>query len=156
VDQRKPMTRRHSSQLLTRAAALGAATGLRSSVGLAALVARRDRRSVAVLSRPAARPIAAVGFGIELVLDKLPTTPSRLEPPGLAGRTVFAALAAVALARSESASPVPAAVLASAVALVAAKVGHDVRAALASRLPDAAVAVAEDTVAIGVAMWATR
>ena len=36
-------------------------------------------------------------------------------------------------------------------ALAAAKVGHDARAALARRLPDPVVAVAEDAVAIGLA-----
>ena len=143
-------------QLLARAAALGAATGLRSSVGLATLVARRHDRSLGVLSRPAAGPIAVLALGSELVIDKLPMTPSRLEPPGLASRVVFAAFAAAAFARSESEFPVPAAVLASAIALVAAKAGHDARAALGRRVPDVAVALAEDGVALGLAAFATR
>lgn len=41
--------------------------------------------------------------------------------------------------------------IALAAALAAAKVGHDARAALARRLPDPVVAVAEDAVAIGLA-----
>jgi hypothetical protein len=40
---------------------------------------------------------------------------------------------------------------ASVVALAAAKVSHDARAALARRLPDPVVAVAEDALAIGLA-----
>jgi hypothetical protein len=41
--------------------------------------------------------------------------------------------------------------IASAAALAAAKIGHDTRCALARRLPDPAVAVVEDAVAIGLA-----
>ena len=145
-----------TQRLLARAAGLGAATGLRSSVGLASLVARRDDRSLGVLSRPAAAPIAVLALGAELVMDKLPMTGSRLEPPALAGRMVFAAFAAAVLARSESRPPVAAAVLASAIAVVAAKEGHDARAARARRVPDVAVALAEDGVALGLAALATR
>jgi uncharacterized membrane protein len=139
------------SQVLGRAAALGAATGLRSTVALAALIVRRDEGLPAVLRHPAARPVAALADAGELVMDKLPGTPSRLDPPALAGRLIFAGLAAVVLARSAHRGPVPAAAIALAAALAAAKAGHDARAALARRLPDPVVAVAEDAVAIGLA-----
>jgi uncharacterized membrane protein len=85
-----------------------------------------------------------------LVIDKLPTTPSRLDPPGLAGRVVSASLAAAVLARSGHRGPIPAIAIASA-ALAAAKIGHDARCALARHLPDPAAAVAEDALAIGLA-----
>jgi hypothetical protein len=49
----------------------------------------------AALRHPAARRIAAVADGAELVADKLPMTPSRLDPPGLAGRLISAGLAAL-------------------------------------------------------------
>jgi uncharacterized membrane protein len=140
-----------ASAVLGQAAALGAATGLRSTVALAALIVRRDKGLPAVLRHPAARPFAVLADVGELVMDKLPGTPSRLDPPALAGRLVFAGLAAVVLARSAHRSPVPAAAIAVTAALAAAKVGHDARAALARRLPAPAVAVAEDAVAIGLA-----
>jgi uncharacterized membrane protein len=140
-----------ASAVFGRAAALGAATGLRSTVALAALIVRRDQGLPAVLRHPAARPAAVLADAGELVMDKLPRTPSRLDPPALAGRLIFAGLAAVVLARSAGQPPVPAAAVAVAAALAAAKVGHDARAALGRRLPDPVVAVAEDAVAIGLA-----
>ena len=145
----EPVTR--ASVVLGRAAALGAATGLRSTVALAALIVRRNDGLPAVLRHPAARLAAAMADGGELIGDKLPMTPSRLTPPGLAGRVISASLAATVLARSGHRRPVPAVAIASAAALAAAKIGHDTRCALARRLPDPAVAVVEDAVAIGLA-----
>jgi uncharacterized membrane protein len=137
--------------LLGRAAALGAATGLRATVALAALILRRNDGLPAALRHPAARPAAALADAGELVIDKLPMTPSRLEPPGLAGRLVSASLAAAVLARSGHQRPIPAMAIASAAALAAAKICHDARAALARHFPDPAVAVVEDALAIGLA-----
>jgi hypothetical protein len=136
---------------LGRAAALGAATGLRGTVALAALILRRSDGLPAALRHPAARPAAAVADAGELVIDKLPATPSRLEPAGLGSRMVGATLAGAVLARSEGQRPIPAMAIASATALAAAKIGHDARAALARRLPDPVVAVTEDALAIGLA-----
>jgi uncharacterized membrane protein len=115
-----------ASSVLEHAAILGAATGMRSTVALAALILRRSDGLPAALRHPAARWIAATADGAELVADKLPGTPSRLDPAGLIGRLIFAALAA-------------------------AKICHDARAALARRLPDPVAAVAEDALAIGFA-----
>jgi hypothetical protein len=140
-----------ASGALERAAVLGAATGLRGTVALAALIVRRGNGLPAVLRHPAARRIAAIADGAELVIDKLPMTPSRLDPLGLAGRLISASLAAAVLARSEHRGPIPAVLTASATALAAAKIGHDARAAFARRLPDPVVAVAEDALAIGLA-----
>jgi uncharacterized membrane protein len=126
-----------ASAVLERAAVLGAATGMRSTVALTALILRRRDGLPAVLRHPAARPIAAVADGAELVADKLPGTPSRLDPPGLAGRLIFAGLAAAVLARSEHRGrPIPSMLTASVAALAAAKIWPDARAALARRLPD--------------------
>jgi uncharacterized membrane protein len=87
-------------ELLVRAAALGAATGLRSTVALAALVLRRGDGLPAAFRHPAARPVAVAASGGELVTDKLPGTGSRLAPPSLAGRVICASLAAAVLARA--------------------------------------------------------
>jgi uncharacterized membrane protein len=91
---------------------------------------------------------AAVG---ELIVDKLPNTPSRLEPPGIAGRFVLGALAAGLFAQTRRAPWLPASGIGAATAVVAAKIGHDLRAQLAKQVPDPAVAVVEDTVALGLA-----
>ena len=142
---------RAQGSVLEHAAVLGAATGMRSTVALAALILRRSDGLPAVLQHPAARRIAVTADGTELVADKLPGTPSRLDPPGLIGRLIFASLAAAVLARSEHRGPIPSMLTASVAALASAKICHDVRAALARRLPAPAVAVAEDALAIGLA-----
>jgi uncharacterized membrane protein len=141
-----------ATALLGHAAVLGAATGLRSTVALAALIARRSDGLPAAFGHPAARTAAVVADAGELVADKLPTTPSRLSPRGLGGRVIFASLAAVVLARSRHQSPVPAVLVAAASALGAAKIGHDTRSALGLRFPDLAVALVEDGLAIGLAV----
>jgi uncharacterized membrane protein len=140
-----------ASGVLEHAAILGAATGMRSTVALAALIVRRSSGLPDVLRHPAVRPIAATADGAELVVDKLPGTPSRLDPPGLVGRRISASLAAAVLARAEHRGPIPAVLTASVAALAAAKICHDARAALARRLPDPVVAVAEDALAIRLA-----
>ena len=144
-----PRGPRRRLSVLEHAAVLGAATGMRSTVALAALIFRRSDGLPAVLRHPAARWIAATADGAELVVDKLPGTPSRLDPPGLTGRLISASLAAAVLARSEHRGPIPSMLTASVAALAAAKICHDARAALARRLPDPVVAVAEDALAIG-------
>jgi uncharacterized membrane protein len=88
----------------------------------------------------------------ELVVDKLPTTPSRLEPVGIASRLAMGAAAAGLFARTRRAPWLPAAATGAASAIVAAKIGHDVRARLAQHAPDPAVAVVEDALALGLAV----
>ena len=141
--------------MIGRAAVIGAASGLRSTVGLGTLAIKGSNGLGPVLAHRAAGPLAACGVLAELVLDKLPITGSRLEVPGLVGRVVFAGIAATALARTEDEPVIAAAIVASAAALVAAKIGHDARVAIAERLPDAVVAVVEDAIAIGLAVAAT-
>jgi uncharacterized membrane protein len=122
---------------------LGAATGLRSTVGVGWLVARRS----GVLGHF----VAAAAVCAELVLDKLPSTGSRLAPPALAGRLLVAGVGAAALAGGERRAPFVPAVVSAAAALGAAKAGHDARVALARCLPDPVVAVAEDALAFALA-----
>ena len=70
---------------LRRAAALGAVTGTRTFLAPAAL-ALRGRLG------KAARFVVPVLAAGELVADKLPMAPGRVEGPGLVGRVVFGAL----------------------------------------------------------------
>jgi hypothetical protein len=152
--------RRSAPSTLAAAALLGAASGMRSTAGLGVLIVHRGTRGSADLPRPlqgnVARAAAVVAVGTELVLDKLPITGSRLEPPGLVGRVTFAAVGGVLVARGTGLAPLPAAAVAVTAALLSAKVFHDLRAAADQRLPDPAVAVVEDVLAIGVATLATR
>jgi uncharacterized membrane protein len=130
---------------------LGAATGLRSQAGLAAVVARSDRSLPSMFRRPGIRRLLLTAAAGELVIDKLPATPSRLAPQGIVPRLVLGALAASLAAQTRRASWLPAAALGASSAAIAAKLGHDVRVRLALHAPDLAVALAEDALALGAA-----
>src|SRR5882757_2508253 len=120
---------------------LGAASGSRSQLGVATVVVRSDPSLPGIFRQPWTRRLLVAAAAGELVVDKLPNTPSRLEPAGLAGRLALGALAAGLFARTRRAPWLPAAAIGASSAIVAAKVGHDVRAQLARHAPDPAVAV---------------
>jgi uncharacterized membrane protein len=141
---------------LELAAFAGAATGLRSTVGMAALINAGVPGLPRQLTGHAARVAASLGVAGELVADKLPSAPSRLEPAGLGGRLVLAATAGAVLARGAKDPPLPTVVVAAAAALLSARIGHDVRAAISKRVSPAAAATAEDMVALGLAAASAR
>jgi|KBSSwiStaDraftv2_1062776.scaffolds.fasta_scaffold686205_2 uncharacterized membrane protein len=130
---------------------LGAASGLRSQLGVATVVARADSSLPQILRRPLTRRLLMVAAAGELIADKLPATPSRLAPPGIASRLLLGALAAGLFAETQRAPWRPAAAIGATSAALAAKLGHDLRARLARHAPDPAVAVVEDAVAVGLA-----
>ncbi len=130
---------------------LGAASGSRGQLGVATLVARSDPALPSIFRQPWTRRLFVVAAAGELVADKLPTTPSRLAPPGIVGRLAMGALAASLFAQTRQAPWLPAAAIGASSAVVAAKIGHDVRARLAQHVPDPAVAVGEDALALGLA-----
>jgi uncharacterized membrane protein len=131
---------------------LGAASGLRSQLGVAAVVARSDPSLPLMFREPWIRRLLLAAAAGELVVDKLPATPSRLAPQGIVPRLVLGALAASLSAQTRQASWLPAAALGASSAAIAARLGHDVRARLALHTPDAAVALAEDALALGAAV----
>ncbi len=130
---------------------LGAASGLRSQLGVATVVARSDSSLPQVLRRPLTRRLLMVAAAGELIADKLPATPSRLAPLGIASRLLLGALAAGLFAETQRAPWRAAAAIGATSAALAAKLGHDLRALLARHAPDPAVAVVEDAVAVGLA-----
>src|SRR6187397_1716004 len=99
---------------LERAALAGAATGLRSTSAVATLIIAQEPGLPAPLTRPVAAWAAGLGVSAELGLDKLPSTPSRLEPSGLVGRIVMASVAGAVLARGTGHAVLPAVIMASA------------------------------------------
>jgi uncharacterized membrane protein len=133
-------------------AILGAASGLRSQLGVAAVVARSDPSLPSMFREPLIRRLLLAAAAGELVVDKLPATPSRLTPQGIVPRRVLGALAASLSAQTRQASWPPAAALGASSAAIAARLGHDVRARLARHAPDPAVALAEDALALGAAV----
>lgn len=141
---------------LLPSALLGAASGMRSTVGLAAVIAQGEPELPALLRHRLAKPAAGVAVAAELVLDKMPFTGSRLEPAGMAGRLMFAGAAAGLTSRPVAREIVVATLVAAAAAAVTAKLSHDARAHLAKRVPDLAVAVGEDLLALTVAAAGCR
>lgn len=157
---------------LLRAALAGAATGGRGFTGLAALtlatpslpVAQPDRTLSTGWAKGAATFLAAS----EMVLDKLPQAPSRLEPPGIGLRCASAAAAGVIIARrapqpadraqaSSTARTVACAAVATAAAVGASWLGVRWRTWAAGRIGhDYVGAGLEDVLAASLAALSTR
>jgi uncharacterized membrane protein len=135
---------------------LGAVTGLRSQLGVASVVARAHPGLPSILRRPWVRRLLLVAAAGELVVDKLPGTPSRLAPRGIIPRLVLGALAAGLSARTRQEPWLPAGAIGAASAAVAARLGHDARARLDRHAPDLAVALGEDALAIAAAAGNAR
>jgi uncharacterized membrane protein len=85
----------------------------------------------------------------ELIVDKLPKTPPRTAARGLSARIIFGGLCGAALAVSAGGSLILAAIAGVIGALIGTFGGYNVRHALVTHLPDFAVALVEDAVAIG-------
>lgn len=148
---------------LLAAAGLGAATGLRSMTGLALASRELARRPAgeadALREWLADDTVSYVLAGLalaELVADKLPDVPDRVDPAPLAARGVIGATVG-ALAGGEDHWVVGAAVGAAA-AVASAWVGWAVRreAGWATGLPDAGLALVEDAVSVVTARSAGR
>src|SRR5437588_2650536 len=135
---------------------LGTATGMRSTAGLGIVALTRGPNLPTAVRGRAAASIAVLAIGSELVVDKLPKTPSRLEPAGLIARVLLAGVAASLASRSTPARVAARIGVAMTAAAVSAKVTHDARAALGRRWPDTRVAAVEDVIALTTAWIATR
>ncbi|MCW0215465.1 MAG: hypothetical protein OJJ54_19080 [Pseudonocardia sp.] len=150
--------------VLARAAALGAASGGRSTAGLTAvtLTSRaRDPWPARYLAGPVSKVSAVLSAGGEAVADKLPGAPPRTAPAGLAPRVAFgAAAAAIATRRGGTKDPQVvggAAALAAALSVAAAFAGTKVRGIAAERFgADLPGALAEDGLVGTLAWWGSR
>ncbi|GAA3233279.1 hypothetical protein GCM10017691_28770 [Pseudonocardia petroleophila] len=136
---------------LLRAAALGAASGARSTAGVAAIAltsAGDDRGPAGRLGGRTGTTLSALMAAGELVADKLPSTPSRTDPPGLLPRAALGAGSAAAVARRDGEDATLAGVIGVLAALGAAALGVRARAAASDRFgSDLPGALAEDAVA---------
>ncbi len=128
--------------LLARSFGLGAAAGMRSSLGFAA------PGLFGAGSSKLTRTADAAAVTGEVVVDKLPQTPSRLEPPGLAARFAGATTGATKLARSADRAPLRCALAAAAGAAAGAWGGAAWRDWAGERMPALAGALIEDGVAL--------
>jgi uncharacterized membrane protein len=105
---------------------------------------------LAFIDNPATLIVFTVLAVVELIVDKLPNTPARTAPLRLIARIVLGGACGLALAASAGVSLPFATVIASIGALVGAFAGYNIRRVFVSQahLPDLAVALAEDVVAI--------
>ena len=141
---------------LLRAAALGAASGSRSTAGIAAVSftsVRDDRGLAGRLGGRGGGVLTGLLACGELVADKLPSTPSRTEPPALLPRAALGATSAAAVARRDGEDPTLAGLVGVGAALGASVLGVRARAAASRRFgSDLPGSLAEDVVA-GLLGW---
>jgi uncharacterized membrane protein len=138
---------------------LGIVTGMRSQLGVAVLAwsepaSGRDTRALRLLRSTPGRQLAAAGAAAELIADKLPSTPSRLQPPALAARVVAGAgVGALAVNSSDRRTVGIASLLGAAGAIAGSYAGAYYRKLAPARThtPDLPWALGEDAVAAGLA-----
>ena len=117
-------------------ALLSAASGARTFAGVAAVSPRTPTRLLA---------------GWELIFDKVPSVPSRLDPPSLIGRVAAGALIGAVVGGRTGANRGASAVVGGLIAFASAHASYRVRRELAQRLPAAAAALIEDTIVLSAA-----
>ena len=147
-----------------KALALGAISGLRTASG-PAFVGRAANRGdmdldgtpLAIFGSPLLSKALTLAQLGELLADKLPRTPSRTAWPPILGRAVSGGLVGAAAFLSDGRHAATGAILGSSASVATAFAGENLRALVVNRigLPDAVVAVAEDTVVLLVGSRAT-
>jgi uncharacterized membrane protein len=145
------------SEVLLLAFLIGVVSGLRSLTAPAVVVwgahqnwLNLHNTRLSFMGSTAAVVIFTMGAVAELVTDKLPSTPSRLKPPGLVARILFGGLSGASVAVAGAQSIAFGAVLGVAGGIAGAFVGREVRGRLVQSLkvPDWVIALLEDATAI--------
>jgi uncharacterized membrane protein len=116
---------------------------------LAATSGARTWSGIAAISRRTPTKLFAAG---EFIYDKVPTVPSRLAPPLLAGRIAAGAFVGATVGRRTGRNRAGSAILGGLVAYASAHATHRMRRALARRLPPMAAAFLEDALVAGAAL----
>jgi uncharacterized membrane protein len=146
------------SQALLLSFFIGVVAGLRSLTAPAVVAWAAHRRWLELRYSPlafmhsTAACIIFVGLAFaELVADKLPSTPSRTQSPGLIARFLTGGLSGAAVAASGASSLMLGAVLGAVGGIVGAFAGYQVRTRLvkALKVSDFVIALLEDVMAIG-------
>ena len=144
------------STLFVNVATLGVVAGMRSQLPLALLSLAAHQRGSdeqnlpEILTSSKATALLLASAAGEIVVDKLPFTPSRLMPGSLVVRAGIGGIAGALLSRGTTLDPIRGAAIGAVGALVGSFAGYEVRAGLVARtgLPDPLVAVLEDVVAV--------
>ena len=151
-----------TSFVLFLAFAIGIVSGMRSLTGpaVAAWAARRNWLNLAgtrlaFMGSTAAVAIFTVLAIVELIADKLPSTPSRTAPVGLIARFFCGALSGACVGVSAGQTPTFGAVLGAAGGIAGAFAGYQWRTGLvrALKVPDFVIALVEDAIAIAAGLF---
>lgn len=147
-----------NTEIACRTVLIGVAAGLRGSLGVAAPWISALWVSGADADRTSPRPYMAGALEVgELIADKHPQVPSRLAPAALLPRIASGAYGASVLARRCGGSVPRALAMGAGASAVGAYAGYRWRAEAAERgVSDLHAAIAEDAVAVGSAIAATR
>ena len=116
---------------------------------LAAASGARTWAGVAAISRRTPTTLFAAG---EFIYDKVPTVPSRVAPPLLAGRIAAGAVVGATVGVRAGRNRIGSAILGGLVAFASAHATHRMRRALGKRLPPMAAALVEDAIVVGAAV----
>jgi len=147
-----------TSDVWLLASLIGAIAGLRSLTAPAVVAWAAHRNWLTLHGSPLAFMGSTAAVGVftlaalgELVVDQLPSTPSRTQAPGLIARVLFGGLSGAAVAASRSQSLVLGAILGAAGGIAGAFAGYELRTRLvrALEVPDSVIACVGDAVAIG-------
>lgn len=142
-------------------AVMGKVSGLRTFTSLAVVSRAAASNSFPVnepllgfLRSPKTATALTILAALELIGDKLPSTPSRLKPPGLIARLVSGAICGAAIASAKKKDVRQGAIMGGVGALAGAIGGYQLRRMIVedADVPDFVVALAEDTIAVGTAM----
>lgn len=146
---------------LARILLLGAATGMRSMTAAAELSAAlgdrpippRSPTAARLLARPVVGTVLRVAAAGEMVGDKLPVVPDRIEPGPLLGRVAIGAALGAVVASEAGESGSLGALAGGAAALGATVLAFHLRRAVTARAgaPDLPIALAEDWLAVALA-----
>lgn len=149
-----------------RSVALGLVTGMRSQLPTALLAWRQSRGDLPegvagparFFNRRGAVPLTALTAIGELIGDKLPKTPSRLEEGSFVGRLTLGATSGAAIAVAFGRSRVVGGLLGSIGAAAGSVLGSQFRTAVSERtdVPDWVWGLVEDATAVAIGLIATR
>jgi uncharacterized membrane protein len=146
---------------------IGGATGLRSMTGIAVVTVAAQPHwphlqwlhltgtGLSFLAHPVSMVVFVLLALGELVADKLPFIPARIQPGPLAARFAFGALCASALAVAAGVSWIVPALIGGVAAIIAAYAGYWLRHNITARgVKDLPIALLEDAAAILLAVFA--
>ena len=150
------------SYILLLAFGIGVIAGLRSLTAPAVVAWAAQRgwlnlhgSALSFMGSTVAAAIFTILAAIELVADQLPSTPARTKPPGLIARILLGGLSGAAIALAGGQQAAIGACLGAAGGVAGAFAGYHVRTGLvrALKVPDVVIALLEDLVAIGGALF---